>query len=290
MPTQSIAERAMLVTLSITQWTANKLDSKVSREVADRHGNDVSMGRFNKSLVVKEATQELRQTATNARTDHYKFTLPWSDSGPRILSQTGYFSYCEKMRVYQSQWEDAVDKFVYAYPDLVCDARRRLNGLFNPADYPDVRTIRDKFSFGFNVRGLSTESDFRVDLGTAETARIKADIESSLNATIETAMADVFTRIKETVGHLSDRLRAYTIDDKGVSNPFRDSLVTNVRELVSLLPMLNITGNPKLAEIADRMNRELCVYSPDTLRASTDAREETAKAAESILRTMEDFI
>jgi hypothetical protein len=89
---------------------------------------------------------------------------------------------------------------------------------------------------------------------------------------------------------MADRLRKYVVTENGVQNAFRDSLVGNVRELVDLLPALNITGDPVLTDITKRMRESLTVYDGDTLRASAAARIETAKAADDILATVSAFM
>ncbi|MGI8552470.1 MAG: hypothetical protein ACR2PL_17030, partial [Dehalococcoidia bacterium] len=89
--------------------------------------------------------------------------------------------------------------------------------------------------------------------------------------------------------HMVERLWSYRVTAEGVNGKFHDTLVENVRELVDLLPTLNVTGNTTMAELSERMKAELCRYSAQTLRDSTSARERTAAAAEDILHHIEAF-
>jgi len=285
----SITEHAMLVDLTIKQWTAAKHDRKVSQEVAQLHGSDATMGRYNKLLVGREALEKLRKSATAAGQEHRRRTLPWLDSGPRILSSEGYFGYAEVMRGFEAEWEEAVDEFGHEYPAHIDDAQCRLNGLFRPEDYPPAHRIRDHFSFGYNVFPLPSSEDFRVQLGDVETARVRASIQDQLNQALDAATRDVWDRMQLAVGHMVERLSVYRVTAEGVSGKFHDTLVDNVRELVDLLPTLNITGSAAIVELTERMNTELCRYSAQTLRDSTDARERTAAAAENILNHIEAF-
>jgi hypothetical protein len=286
----SITKRAMLVSLNIQQWMGSKHDKKVSQEVADNHQSDVAMGRFQKLLVAKESLAALRQITCDARHEHYNRTLPWADGGSRILSSTGYFDYAAKMRAYQSAWDVAVADFVAEYPQMVKEARARLNGLFNKADYPDPSRMLRKFSFAFNVLPMPTANDFRVELGDAETARVRAEIEEAVNESLRIAMADVWERVRDVVARMSERLTAYSCTDKGVANPFRDSLVSNIRDLVAMLPSLNVADDQKLTKITKQLDADLCKFSADELRENDSAREKTATAAAAILKQMEDFI
>jgi hypothetical protein len=317
----NLQDKAMLIDLSITQWTVSKTDVRAANDVARLHGNDVDMARVSKQLVSKTSVKDLTRIKGAARTEHYKRTLPWNDSGQRILSSAGYFDYAGAMRAYSAEWDIAVSEFCREYPAYQADAQRRLNGLYRDADYPSVDRIRDKFSFGFNIIPLPAANDFRVDLGNSEVARIRAEIQGNVDSMIEAAMSDVWSRVKDSVTHMVDRLRAfdpaapvmtdcpicnqtgqlngvtcYGCSGNGVThstkvaNPFRDSLVENVRELIALIPTLNITGNCDLSAFAARIEAELLTNTPETLRASEWARETTVTNAEAILRQMSDFI
>ena len=63
-----ITERAMLVAVHISVWTAVKHDRKVSRKVADEHGAPETAGRYNKKLLSGAARlDDLRRLAAQIR-------------------------------------------------------------------------------------------------------------------------------------------------------------------------------------------------------------------------------
>lgn len=285
----SIADRAMLVSLSIRQWSASKHDKRITAEIAIRHGSDESMGRFSKKLISRDALEKIRKIAQQARLDHYARTLPWGDDGYRILSSAGYFDYARIMADHKLNYEYARKEFMLGYPNYYAAAQASLNGLFDPADYPAPDEIERKFEFTSAVGPVPQASDFRVCLGDEETARIQADIESRVKSTLQTAMADVWARIDKVVRHMSERLHAYQVTADGTENIFRDSLVANVRELIGLLPTLNITGDSNIAQIAREMDR-LIEFDADTLREQDTIRADVAARADSILKQIEDFI
>jgi hypothetical protein len=287
----NITEKAMLVNLTISQWTAQRHDKKVSREVSDIHGNREDMGRYQKSLVAKSALEEIKKLASAARLEHYNRTLPWRDGGDRILSSAGYFQYTQEMREYQDKWTAAVDKFVTGYPQYVQDARTSLNGLFDADDYPSDAAIREKFGLSFDLVPMPEAADFRVDLGTEETARIKSQIESDSRAMLDRAMRSVWERLADVVGRMADRLKAYAILPSGkVDNAFRDSLVSNIVELLDLLPTLNITDDARINQFAADIRANLVQYSPEQLRESETLRADVANRADEILAKMSGFL
>jgi hypothetical protein len=287
----NVTERAMMVNLSISQWTAVKNDRKVTREVADAHGSQEDMGKFAKSLVAKETLEDIRRIASTARLAHYKRTLPWKDGGDRLLSSAGYFAYGEEMRELQTAFGQAVDKFCTGYDAAREDARIKLNGLFDESDYPATSDIRSKFALVFDVSPMPDSADFRVDLGAEETARIKSQIESDSRAMLDKAMRSVWERMADVIGHMTDRLKAYQELPGGkVQSPFRDSLVSNVVELLDILPTLNITEDARIKQFAADIRANLVQYSPAQLRESETLRADVASRADEILSKMSNFL
>lgn len=286
-----LTERAMLARVKITQWSATRLDRKITQEVHQQHNAHGDAGRFNKRLISKDAIAAIQTIASEARALHYKRTLPWQDDGVRILSAVGYFEYMEKMGDLQRRFQDAADQFAAGYDDFVLDAKARLNGMFNEADYPPRNVVRNRFGFSVSVDPLPDAADFRVNLGDAQAQAIRDDIEARSKEALAQAMRDVWERVSDCVGHMAGRLKAYKPAGKSdrAEGIFRDSLVENVRELTGLLHSLNLTGDAKLAEIADRM-QALCRDDADTLRANASTRASVAKEADSILADVKEYL
>jgi hypothetical protein len=67
---------------------------------------------------------------------------------------------------------------------------------------------------------------------------------------------------------------------------FHGTLVSNVSDLVELLPRLNIVGDPHLASLTEQVRKQLCQHSADLLRNSPTTRLETAASAAAIARTI----
>lgn len=286
-PEPDLTNRAMLVSLNISVWTARRADKRITQEVAYKHGADAAMLTNSKYLVSKTAMLDINAVASAARQDHYELSLPWANGGSNIMSGSAYAEYAKRMRAHDTKFWQAVREFSQEYDQLKINAERSLGSLFNPAEYP--ADIRSKFAFGFSIFPLPAANDFRVDLGNAELTRVKADIEKTVQDATRAAMATVYQRVATVVGAMIERLKIYQPDQPGAA-PFRDSLVSNVAELVQMLPLLNVTGDPALAKIADQMSAELCRYDATELRASEPARELTSKAAERILSAISDYI
>lgn len=287
---KSLTERAMLIALNISQWAARKHDRKISDEVAKAHGarrDSSDVGRYNKVLIAKEHLKPIQDIVGSARKQHEFLTLPWSDEGSRILSAEGYLLYAEQFRVYKDKFQAAVSNFLDIYDSCLSEAQVRLNSMFRPEDYPTRTQLAAKFSFDTKVTPLPSAEDFRVtSLGQEDLHKIRREIEERVKTEIAAAAKDPWRRIYDAVTHVSARLKEYDGKAKG---SFRDSLIGNLRELVAVLPSLNITGDGGLSVMAERLDSDLCQWEAQALRESDSLREQVAASADSILKQMAEY-
>ena len=270
----SLQEKAMLITLSVSCWTARKQDKKVSAEVEASH-NARDAGRYNKLLIDKVHLDPLTSYAGSIRQYHYKMTLPWMDNGARLLPSKLFLEYSQEVRKMQSEYERLVNDLVNKYPQLVQEARQRLGTMYDPDDYPDAYDIRSKFSVETDIMPVPDGADFRVGVADSERERIRAEISQRVAQRQASAVRDAWVRIREVVGNVAARL----------STPkpiIRDSLIENTEELARLLPGLNVNDDPAMSDVCQRIIDKLIV-SPDRLRRSMSLRRQVVADAQGIL-------
>ena len=285
----ALSSRAMLCSLSIAQWSARIHDRSASAEIAERHGARADVGRYNKILIPREALADIHRIAGEARREHYFMTLPWDDSGYRVLPAAAYLEHTAKLREYSTEYSAAVEAFASKFDQLVSDARARLGGLFRHDEYPRAGEIPDKFSFETRIMPLPDANDFRVTLGDEEKDRIKRQITESVQASLAIATRELWGRLYEAVSHLAEHLSAYRVTEDGVEHPFRDSVVNNLVKLVDMMPKLNVTGDPELERLTAEVRSSLLV-DPKDLRKSDTVRNDTAKAAAAIAQHMAGYM
>jgi len=289
--TNVLASKAVLANVSVSMWTARKFDKKVTDETNARHHADPDAGRWNKLLVAKKDIAELTSLAGAARLYHYAVTLPWADRGPRLLPTEAFMRHTE-LRKMKADFDKLADTFCKHYPAIVADAKTRLNGMFNAADYPDPSVIRSKFAFEIEYLPCPDANDFRVSLGQEVMDEIKSDLEARMGSAVDTAMSNVRERIVDVVGHMAEKLKGYAPGMKGkrAENTFQDSLVDNVRDLVDLLPSFNLTDDPKLDALIKKMRDKLCAVDAEELRDNEHERKYVAKQAAAILKEAQEFL
>jgi hypothetical protein len=276
-----ITERAMLAAIHISVWTAIKLDRKVSREVAEQHGAYAGAGRYSKQLLREaERLESLRSLSGQIRQYFYKITLPWSDEGYRLLPAHFYFELTTKMREFEQAFAQQVEEFLAVYPSYIEQVRPELNGLFREEDYPSTDKLRNKFGVKLEVLPIPSGNDFRVTLSEEEQARVAREIDNNVRQSLQKGTEDLWTRLKGVVAHMVERLNE-------PESRFHSSLVTNIGELVDLLPRLNVNQDEELNRFAGEIKDRLCGYTARELKKNEILRAATANDAVQILAEMD---
>jgi hypothetical protein len=287
-----LSRKAVLVSVNISQWTARKLDRKVTDEVNRAHNAAKDAGRYNKLLIEAEHLAEVNKLVSSARSLHYSMTRPWADEGPRILPNALYSKFTDAFRNLKREFQIAADAFCAGYPSFVEERKKSLNGLFKEADYPSANDIRNKFKLELNVLPLPDAEDFRTDLDPDTLADIKREMSETSGKVLDDAMKQTFVEITELVGHMAKKLNEQTAKtkQKGERKFYLDSLVNNVRDLADLLPAFNLTDDPKLTAITNRIAKELCVEDAKELRKNDEAAKTVAKSADEIVAEVAKFL
>lgn len=279
-----ITEKAMLAAVHISVWTAVKHDRKVSREVADQHGAHQGAGRYNKQLLRgAEKLEELRTLAGQIRQYFYKVTLPWSDEGFRLLPLNFYFDLMARMREFEGSFEQGVEAFLRVYPEYIDQVRPELNGLFREEDYPSQEKLRSKFGVKLEILPIPAGADFRVEMSAEEQARVAREIDASVRESLTRGTEDLWKRLREVVSHLVERLNE-------PESRFHSSLVTNVLDLVEILPRLNVGDDADLNRLAEQIRQRLCNHSAQELKKHDLLRVTTAADAANIIAELDGML
>lgn len=278
----NLNDRALLVQLSISQWTARKYDKKATQDVANTYGTTTSAGRFNKALLpMNDLLDNVHKKTTHIRTKFYENTLPWGMEGTQMLPSANYLAFMTDFRKEKAEWQYLVDQFIGNYDQLRLDAKRLLNGLYNDADYPDEHDIARKFKMDMAIFPVPS-TDFRVSIASDELSRIQEDVERRVAEAQTVAMKEVWDRLYDRVKHMAEKLA----DPKAI---FRDTLVENTKELCALLPRLNFMDDPNLEALRVQVEGAL-IKHPDALRNDPDLRRDTAVEAKQIMDKMSVFM
>ncbi len=273
-----LQEKAVIVRFNTSAWTAKIKDKKISKEIEDTH-NAHDAGEYVKQCIARDAVRTYQGVINEARAYHYSVTLPWSDNGDRLLPVAMLQTYKAKMKEYEDLWNETVDRFETVYPSLIEEARQRLNGMFNPDDYPAPYRIRGKFDFNVKYYPVPSSSDFRVNLNLEEVESLKAELSRETDRQKNEAIKALWEKIYYPMARMVERL----------SKPgavFRDSLIGNVQEVLTVIDALNFEEDPAITNVKSRIQEMLYYVMPEDLRKDRLLRDSIANKAMSELRTI----
>lgn len=279
MKIEKLTEKALIATLNISQWVARREDKRATKAVENEFHTNSHIGNFQKNLVDKDYIKPITQIAQEMRQFHNSNTLAWGDNGDRLLPIGNYMEYMAKMLSLKSAFQDEAKKFIAIYPEVVDKARQELNGLFKDSDYP--KHIEDKFGVRIMFNPVPVTDDIRVtNLSDDDIQEIKNGLQFDIQDRLNIAVKDIVERIKVAVGKIAERL-------EDPDNKFKDSLIGNLKDLIKVIPKLNLFNDPKINEVTEEMKK--LVVDPDTLRKNKSTRKLVKASAEEVLKKVDGY-
>jgi len=277
----SIASSAVLIDLNISVWTARKLDKNVSKEIDINKNTTIKAGNYNKHILAgSDQLEAITKLANEIRDWHGRQTLPWSDTGTRLLPMNNFFDYKQQLGVYEAEFKSRINTFIQQYPNIIHGMVYKLGNLFDRSEYPDADKIANKFSLRYTIMPVPETNDFRVDIADDIRDEMQKEYQKAYEGRVEAAMSDAWSRLHTTLEHMVDRLSG---DDKKI---FRNSLVDNALELTNLLTRLNVTKDPKLEQARRSLEQSLVGVTADELRVSPGARQEILNKVNQIMENI----
>lgn len=274
----------MLSELSISQWTGRKKDRKASKDVTADNNAETGVANVHKKLLGNCAELDAVHKMTgNIRNIHYGMTMPWSDTGLRLLPTAQYFKYHAAMTDLENQWRAATNTFLQSYQWEISQAQAKLGDLFDATEYPTTDTLTTKFGFNLNYIPLPDAGDFRIDVGNDAVAEVKSSYGDYYARQLTKAMNDVWIRLHDALTRMSERLDYGADDDKRV---FRDSLVSNVTDMVELLTVCNVTGDAQMTAMRDKLSDAMYGVTAEVLREDTHTRTETKRTVDQVISSL----
>jgi hypothetical protein len=276
---------AMLVELSVSQWTARKLDRTVSDElVANKHAQDKGAARVNKHLLAGRTELEvITKFVTETRATVYDNTLPWSDSGIRLLPSAKFMEFNAKLQAAEDKFYGLVTEFVTVYPSLITAQAMALGNMFKREDYPHPSDIEHRFRFSVNYMPVPSSGDFRVDIGNDAQEELRKKLSALADERVEHAMKDIKTRLLDHLKRMSDRLTIDYVSGEAVPRKFHDSLLEGAHDLCEMAQSLNVINDHQLADARKALLKAIGNVDVKDLRKDIGARTEVKTQVDDIL-------
>jgi len=272
----SLHDKALLIDLTLTSVTTNRIDQAVTADVLYQHSANKDAGRWISRLWPKAALEGIVSHDGATGRAHREMTLPWLDNSKRILPTAKFDDYMAHMRTRRPERAALVKSFIDNYQFWLGEAAAMRQALFKSAEYPDAHTAAARFSFKVEAEPIPHRDDFRIRLSAGDLTEMQGVLDDRLAAAERIARNDLVARIVEPLVRIVDRL----------SDPdakFQDSLIGNIRTIADSIPALNVTDDPAIEDIRLRILTGLATLDPDSLRESRSDRSRAATEANAIL-------
>jgi hypothetical protein len=279
----NILNKAILVNLKITIPGNVRQDKTLTDEVIKDKQMENGAGKWVKQRFPDSLLSPFTKLSAEARIAHYKNSLSWTDDGFRILPILNHFDYMGTMGKYKQKFEELIDShFCKEYDAAVTWAMEKHGPRFEPSHYLGCEFERRKFSFVVSPTPIPSGSDFRINFNKEELEEMQKSVENRVNEATKEANKDLWKRLSIPIKHMIEKL-------SDAEAQFKDSLVGNIKDMVSLIPNLNVTDDPDLEAIREDIANSIIRVPADTLRENKVIRKATADAAQELYKRMEGY-
>jgi hypothetical protein len=282
----SITSSAVLVEMNISVWTANRLDKAATTDLISRNNaTAVDAAQVRKNLMAGTTLRKnIADYAAGCRLWHNTRTLPWADKGPRILPTSLFMDYKAELNVRRETFLKMVSEFQVQYPALVQTAANYMGTLHDPADYPPVEEVMQKFGFKTVFSPVPESGDFRLDIPQQELEDVRRSYDDAFDNRLAEAMRTPWEQLHKMLGTMSAKL---TEGDEDTKKRWHDTFLTNAYDLCSLLTHLNVANDPKLEAARQRMESALTGADIEIIKTDELTRANLKDRLDSILKDFE---
>ena len=287
----SIASAAMLVDLSISQWKGLRRDKEASKNLADSVGAKRGHMTANKKLLGDSLELKAIDSFVGAaRTGvHQDMTMPWSNSGLRLLPTAKFFDYQKAITAQQAKFYELLEEFLQSYEWARTEAKAALGSVFNDREYPTRSVLATKFRFVVNYLPVPEVGDWRVDMGNTARNELAEHYSKYYEEQNRTAVATLYEQTLKPLLHMSKKLADPVAGDavnKSGIQTFRDTLVENVVDMIDRLEVYNVMGDLTIRETRFKLQQMLDGITPDALREDAHLRRETKRKVDEVIASL----
>ena len=262
----------MLLDLHLSVYTGRKQDKATAAEInISKNTRSSKAASVYKSLFTEDKDLEaIASYAGRVRTWLYSVTLPWADSGTRLVPTKNFFDITHELAEHEREFNRLVDVFINNYGVKVSSQAFKLGKLFDPKEFPNVAELSHKFGFNYVFTPVPSSGDFRVDIPAAAAQQVVAQFEREHNKRMQEAMREPWERLYQEISHIKDKM----IDkEDGKPQKLYQSMLDNALALCGTLESLNLLDDPDLEAARRALEQSLTDIDIVSLRKSPEVRE-----------------
>ena len=297
-----LAERAILINLSISQYGGSKKDKTLSHEFcATKNASESYMG-VQKRLLVCDELKAILNHSANARNFLKAKTLPWTNA-MRIVPSSKYVEVKQRLEQDGREFVALVEKFLAVVETVKEQDRARMGTAFSEKLYPTVSELRRSFAWRVEVARLpEMTEDFRLQgIDKSFEKEIVAREKEAFDNMLEQSKKDVCERLLYglqpslneglgngllyTISRLKDLEKNASKSADERATPLRASVITGIQEMASTLRGLNFAQDAGIDALMAQVETLFSNASPKDVRDDKATRalliaQSEAKVAE----------
>jgi hypothetical protein len=268
------SQNALLVAVPIKMRGLSAKSDLLTDEAVENHEADINTYNMTVKLLSKEALKGIIRVRNAAKEFHIANTLPWADTGLRMIPVGRYAHWKRELTRKQNEFFDETQLLFDDYLALRKEyIRRATPEVAKEIPFPTLEQLKSNFDFRLFEQPIADLSDFRLKLVDEKTvASLKATMTASITAILDEGHLDIINRLAKVVSRLHDQ----TAKENG---RMFESLVTNIEEAVDVLPSLNLRNDPEIARLINRVKNELATIDVTALRVSPSKMTDAEQAA-----------
>jgi len=291
-----LAQVATIVTVSKTSLGLKRQDKDAAKRSDMQHGAKIgasthSVNRFEGRGA--DRVKEINDVAQELRDEVYARSVDWQ--GQRLVNNVVLQEVLGIAAKKQALFEAKVTDLVADAPELIREAEGNIGDYKVPL--PTEQEIREAFSLSFNVSQIADSSAFKSNnLDPMLEAEMKRRFEASIESAYTAATNDALQRVAEPLSKLVTRMTEYSKQqsekDRGVTSTggrLYTSTIGNVQDIAKVFRSFNLTNDPMLNSLADKLDGFMNVDIED-LKVDQGLRDDISKKADEILKDLADLI
>lgn len=282
---KKIHEMAILIDIDCGGWDGRITDEKATKTAIEQHKAKDKAGVFRKNLIDRDALSALSKYIPKARDIVKKYTIEWvpKKKGAERLLPTSLFDACtSELRALINEQEETKNSFCERWEERLEEAEAYLGDMFNRNEYPTADVIRKKFYIKVDFKKVPPTGSLIVDLNEEALAEVQDNIDAQEIEREQAMVRDIGVRLYKSLTTITDRLTS----DRKPSERSANATVRDLNEIANLLPALNITNDPDLAQFASEIKAKLAKLDPAQIKEDSTFRDDKAKEVKAILDRM----
>jgi len=279
--------------------TLSRKDRRVTDEVLTNKNAESGAGKFTKQLLPNcKELKELQNLGQRIRQTHYRWTLPWSDMGTRLLPMARFPDYNEIMTANEQEFRAGVQAILDVYDWEIIQAKTKLGDLFEPDKYPTLDEFEALFKWNFKYLPVPSAGDFRIDVGDEAVSVLTDNFQQNNQRELMSSMRHVVNEVRESLTKLSNQLQSGKTYDTTVGKPTllsEDGKTVLHREdgvyrLLELMRTCNLTQDTQIEAARAKLEKQFLgsglAISREALKEDSSLRDQTQAVVDDVIKSL----